>query len=450
MLFEKPKHHHHHRVSEFQAVVLAGYGSSNRLYPISEEDNMPKALLPVGNKPVISYTLEWLEKAGIHDIIVVIQAIGSAPQKLSAYLRTYTGNVHCQVVSVDEDDETADALRAIKDKIDRDFIVMPCDLITELNPRDFFDAHRVCDPTFSALFYEPGSTESASKDDDLLPYVGIDSTRNALVYKALRSEDEDFSMRMSLLNKFPRVRVHTDLQDAHLYIFKRWVIDMLVEKENITSISKDLIPMLVKCQYQKKLVEREQIEKYSSTYENLLANALSLSTTQSADIDDELFMDDPVHSSFKSPIKTYVHVYRGGFCGRGNTTASYNELNRYATKQGASITRVPSSAEVAPRTQVGNDSIIGEYTKIDERSSVKKSCVGAHCVIGKNVKIANSVIMDHVVIGDNVKIEGCIICNNAKIHEKASMKDCDVAGGYIVDKDSQLKGEKLVAFREAI
>jgi NDP-sugar pyrophosphorylase family protein len=27
---------------------------------------LPKALLPVGNKPVISYTLEWLEKAGIH------------------------------------------------------------------------------------------------------------------------------------------------------------------------------------------------------------------------------------------------------------------------------------------------------------------------------------------------------------------------------------------------
>lgn len=99
---------------------------------------MPKALLPVGNKPVISYTLEWLEKAGIHgkksiifsqkfftkqktfhlDVIVVIQAIGNAPQKLSAYLRTYTGNVHTQVVSVDEDDETADALRAVKDKID--------------------------------------------------------------------------------------------------------------------------------------------------------------------------------------------------------------------------------------------------------------------------------------------------------------------------------------------
>lgn len=47
-------------------------------------------------------------------------------------------------------------------------MVIPCDLITELNPRDFMDAHRVHDPTFSALFYEPGSTESTSKDDGKL------------------------------------------------------------------------------------------------------------------------------------------------------------------------------------------------------------------------------------------------------------------------------------------
>ncbi|KAI8982067.1 nucleotide-diphospho-sugar transferase [Mycotypha africana] len=448
MLFEKPKHHH--RVSEFQAVVLAGYGSSNRLYPISEEESMPKALLPVGNKPVISYTLEWLEKAGIHDIIVVIQSSGNAQQKLSAYIRGYTGNVHCQVVGVDEDDETAEALKAIKDKIDRDFIVVPCDLITELNPREFLDQHRVYNPTFSALFYESGANESAGKDDDLLPYVGIDPIRHSLVYKELRSEDDDFSMRLSLLNKFPRVRVYTNLQDAHLYIFKRWVIDMIADKDKITSISKDLIPMLVKCQYQRKLVEREEVDKYTSKDDDLLANALSLSTTQSIDVDDDLLIKDPIHPSFKSPIKSYVHIYRGGFCGRGNTTASYSELNRYVTKQGATITRVPATTEVAPKTQVGNDSVVGEYTKIDERSSVKKSCVGAHCVIGKNVKIANSVIMDHVLIGDNVKIDGCIICNSAQIQEKAILKDCDVASGYIVDKDSQLKGEKLVSFREAI
>ncbi|KAI8881201.1 nucleotide-diphospho-sugar transferase, partial [Backusella circina FSU 941] len=445
MLFEKPKHH---KVSEFQAVVFAGYGSSNRLYPISEEDSLPKALLPVGNKPIISYTLEWLEKAGIHDVIVVIQSTGNAIKKLSAYLaQGYTGSVHCTVVGVEEDYETAEALRSIKDKIDRDFIVLPCDLITELNPRDILDAHRLHDPTFTALFYEPNSAEG-TKDDDLLPYVGIDATKNALVYKADRSEDEDFSMRMSLLNKFPRVRVYTNLQDAHLFIFKRWVLDVLEDKESITSISKDLIPMLIKCQYQKKLVEREGIDKYAANFDNLLATALSLSTTQSSEAAASS-KTGKISRVFNGPVTSYVYVCRDGFSGRGNTLSSYGELNRYVTKQGASITRVPSSAEVAPKTQVGNDSVIGESTKIDEKSSVKKSSVGNHCVIGKNVKIINSVIMDHVVIGDNAKIEGCIICNDAKILEKVMMKDCEVAGGFVVKKESQLKGEKLVSFREA-
>ncbi|KAI9496112.1 nucleotide-diphospho-sugar transferase [Zychaea mexicana] len=447
MLFEKTRHH---KLSEFQAVVLAGYGSTNRLYPISEEDNVPKALLPVANKPIISYTLDWLEKAGIHDAILLVQASGAAHSKLSAYIaRGYQGSVHCNVVAVDEDFGSADALRSIKDKIERDFIVVPCDLITDLNPREILDVHRVEDPTMTALFYESSLSETG-KDDALAPYVGIEPVQSSLVYKVRRSEDEDFSMRMSLLNKFPRVRVHTDLYDAHLYIFKRWVLDMVADKENISSISEDLIPMLVKCQYQKTMVERENLNNYASKHKTLFSTALSLSTTASEDIDDDSFSSDPTRSKFKSPVTTRAYVYRGGFCGRGNTVAGYNELNRHETKQGASITRIPSSAEVAPKTQVGSDSIIGEHTKIDERSSIKKSCVGAHCVIGKNVKIANSVIMDHVVIADNAKVDGCVICNNAKVLEKAVLKDCDVAGEYVVEKDSQVKGEKLVAFREAI
>ena len=66
---------------------------------------------------------------------------------------------------------------------------------------------------------------------------------------------------LTLSLRFPRVRIHTDLQDAHFYIFKRWVIDIVADKENVESISEDLIPLLVKCQYQRKLVERENIEK---------------------------------------------------------------------------------------------------------------------------------------------------------------------------------------------
>ena len=66
--------------------LLYIYQYTHRLYPISEEDNLPKALLPVGNKPVISYTLEWLEKAGIHgNLATVVVAIATLLISLLVY-----------------------------------------------------------------------------------------------------------------------------------------------------------------------------------------------------------------------------------------------------------------------------------------------------------------------------------------------------------------------------
>lgn len=46
---------------EFHPVILAG-GRGSRMFPLCEE--CPKALLPVGNKPLIWYPVQLLEKYG--------------------------------------------------------------------------------------------------------------------------------------------------------------------------------------------------------------------------------------------------------------------------------------------------------------------------------------------------------------------------------------------------
>ena len=46
---------------EFQAVILAG-GRGSRMYPLTED--CPKALLPVGNRPLIWYPVQLLENNG--------------------------------------------------------------------------------------------------------------------------------------------------------------------------------------------------------------------------------------------------------------------------------------------------------------------------------------------------------------------------------------------------
>jgi len=51
-----------------KAIVLAA-GFGTRMLPITK--TIPKEMLPVGYKPVIQYTIEWLALAGIEDILMV-------------------------------------------------------------------------------------------------------------------------------------------------------------------------------------------------------------------------------------------------------------------------------------------------------------------------------------------------------------------------------------------
>lgn len=54
---------------EFHALILCGSG--NKLRPLNsiskrnvEKTTVPKALMPIGDKPAITYTLDWCQKAG--------------------------------------------------------------------------------------------------------------------------------------------------------------------------------------------------------------------------------------------------------------------------------------------------------------------------------------------------------------------------------------------------
>ncbi|KAG0229722.1 translation initiation factor eIF-2B subunit gamma [Mortierella sp. GBAus27b] len=436
---------------EFQAIIMAGYG--NGLYPLTEEGNMPKALLPVVNQPMISYQLGWLEDSGVTDVIVV--SVTSGSKKLGHYLdRVYEGQLHIAMEVVDDNTGTADALALIKDKIKTDFIVISCDLLTSLIPHQFLDMHRSEDPTVTALFFEPtkseGGPSGSSKVREATQFVGIDASNSQLVY--LNNSDDmdsdEFSLRMSLLAKHPVLNISRLLQDAHLYVFKRWVIDLISEvsnKRTMASIKGHVLPLLVKSQHQRVLADREGVTRAAEAA--MTANpstqklALSLSTTQSPE------SDNTGKEEWKSPVRCKAFVLpKEIYCGRANTIPNYFETNRHYTKTTDKVRNPGATNQV--QTQVGADSLIGNDTKIGERSSVKKSTIGSHITIGKNVKIVNSIIMDHAIIEDNVKIDGCIICAGSKICEKSTLKDCEVGGGFQVVKDTVAKNEQLVDFQE--
>lgn len=97
-------------------------------------------------------------------------------------------------------------------------------------------------------------------------FVGIDATNSQLVYlnNSDEMDTEEFSVRMSLLSKHPVMNISRLLQDGHLYIFKRWVIDLINEvsiKRSRASLKEHVLPLLVKSQHQRVLADREGVTK---------------------------------------------------------------------------------------------------------------------------------------------------------------------------------------------
>src|SRR3990170_6369175 len=60
---------------EVKAFILAG-GFGTRLRPLS--CTRPKLLFPIGNKPLLDWTLERLEKSGVKQVILAVNYMAEA------------------------------------------------------------------------------------------------------------------------------------------------------------------------------------------------------------------------------------------------------------------------------------------------------------------------------------------------------------------------------------
>jgi glucose-1-phosphate thymidylyltransferase len=89
-----------------KALVLAA-GYATRLYPLTLDK--PKALLPVGGRPMLDYVLERLQAMGVDETIVVTNA------KFTPHFETWADGKHAVTVVNDGTTSNDDRLGAIGD-----------------------------------------------------------------------------------------------------------------------------------------------------------------------------------------------------------------------------------------------------------------------------------------------------------------------------------------------
>ena len=128
-----------------RAVVISG-GKGARLYPITRE--IPKALVQIGDKPILEIIINQLAYYDFRDITLVTN---HKHEQIERYFEDgHQFGVRITYLRERVPLGTVGSIGLIKDLQDN-FLVMNCDILTDLNFRSMMDTHKSSGNTVTVL-----------------------------------------------------------------------------------------------------------------------------------------------------------------------------------------------------------------------------------------------------------------------------------------------------------
>lgn len=197
------------------AVIMAG-GKGTRLTSITKNE-IPKAMVQIGGKPILQWQIEQLQEQDIKDIVIVIGHLGKA-------IMDYFGDgekfgVHIQYILEHTPRGTAGSLASIPN-LGNDFILLLGDILFNVDLNRMFSFHKV-NKAECTLFVHPNNH----------PYdSNIIILKNDKVINILDKKEKND-------NWYP------NCVSAGIYIFQTKVCEQLPDK--VLDLEKDVIQSLI-------------------------------------------------------------------------------------------------------------------------------------------------------------------------------------------------------------
>jgi len=120
-----------------KAVILAG-GMGSRLRPYTYI--MPKAMLPVGDKPILEHIIGYLSRNRVKDLVVATAYHG---KQIEDYFRNGSDfGVHIDYARARKPLGTAGQLKTAEPHISETFLAMNGDILIDVNIRNLVSFHR--------------------------------------------------------------------------------------------------------------------------------------------------------------------------------------------------------------------------------------------------------------------------------------------------------------------
>ena len=378
-----------------QAVILAG-GEGWRLRPLTK--NRPKALIPVGNRPIIDYVIDALLEAGIRDITVVV---GYRKEQVIRHLNTLDHEV--QVVVQERQLGSAHALACAIPKIHDTTLVISGD--------NYID-------TASVLMMQ-GEGNAIRVTPSISPvHYGVVRVNNGLVTSFVEKPEEKGIALVS----------------SGLYLFTPEVIRSIQERE-----LPELLNRLIAEKVPIRAVEGGEWGDAIHAWDLISQNSHLLRLTT------------PRRSGTISRLATITgKVSIGARSSIGPGTVITGPV------------RIGEDTTIGPNVVIGPDVSIGDRAIIEPFSYVRNCIIMDDVHIGSHGRIADAAIGDGCSIGDHISTTtaegyfplgegeakilhrgtfGAIIGDNVTIGSSVVLNACIIGNNTTIRSGRRLEGE---------
>ena len=331
-----------------QALVLAG-GEGTRLRPLTT--TVPKPVLPLANRPFISYMIDWLASHGFDDVVLSCGFLADG-------VRAVVGEgdaegIRIRYVTEPEPLGTAGAVKFAEDLLEERFAVLNGDVLTDLDLTHLWETHerRGARATLTLIEVEDPSG-----------YGLVLTDREGRVTDFLEKPDGPLPGHAALIN-------------AGAYVLEREVIEPLPAGRPV-SFEREVFPALVgkglyACTLRGYWLDIGTPERYLQATRDILEGTIETAVT--------------ARLNSEGPI------------GRGSRVDSAAELR--------SPVLVGAGSEIAAGAEVGPDAVLGDGCKIGDGARVEGAVLHDGAMVEAGAVVRDSIVGAGASIGRGSRLE---------------------------------------------
>lgn len=340
-----------------EAIVLAA-GPGTRLLPLT--NTIPKALVPIANRPILDYVLHSIKQAGIRRIVIVA---GHLSWRIAEYLRTAGKCDSTEIVFMHAPNYTAGplySLLASEKLVDDDFLLTPVDLITK---------------------------------HQMISKLVLSHTQSGTINITV-SEFSSQTYWRTCVACFKRPR--SGCQSMLQFIDPQTIKESKIPAKTILGISAGAIVCPIEIFKYGHVVAGSGSSRVIDALNRYLADEKEAKCIKVKKAD---WLDvDTIHAL----LQANNHVLRDSMVdeenGRFYASNMQSRLKNEASSDYDSAFRVIGPTIVGKRCMIGKNSIIGPYVSIQD-----------DCVIGKHVTCSNTIVLNGSGIKDDSAIENAVV-----------------------------------------